>query len=136
MKKLVFLLVGFVFSTALMAQVVPSPLAEGVKMLSYEKNKSALNFFKEAYDKNPADGETIFWYGQAILAQNYNGISTPESIQKAKELYQKWYNAMPEEEKNEASSEALGKNAGETTFFVVQTFMNKFNAAAEELKDK
>jgi hypothetical protein len=27
-------------------------------------------------------------------------------------------------------------NAGETTFWVVQTFMNKFNAAAEELKDK
>ena len=89
MKKLVFLLVGFVFSTALMAQVAPSPLAEGLKMLNYEKNKSALNFFKEAYDKNPGDGETIFWYGQAILAQNYNGISTPESIQKAKELYQK-----------------------------------------------
>jgi hypothetical protein len=52
------------------------------------------------------------------------------------ELYQKWYNAMPEEEKNESSSEALAKNAGETTFFVVQTFMNKFNSAAEELKDK
>lgn len=52
------------------------------------------------------------------------------------ELYQKWYNAMPEEEKNEAASEALAKNAGETTFFVVQNFMNKFNAAAEELKDK
>lgn len=89
MKKLVFLLVGFVFSTALMAQVAPSPLAEGLKMLNYEKNKSALNFFKEAYDKNPGDGETTFWYGQAMLAQNYNGISTPESIQKAKELYQK-----------------------------------------------
>ncbi|MEY4050447.1 MAG: hypothetical protein RL262_1281, partial [Bacteroidota bacterium] len=82
-------MVGFVFSTALMAQVAPSPLAEGLKMLNYEKNKSALNFFKEAYDKNPGDGETIFWYGQAMLAQNYNGISTPESIQKAKELYQK-----------------------------------------------
>ena len=82
-------MVGFVFSTALMAQVATSPLAEGVKMLNYEKNKSALNFFKEAYDKNPADGETSFWYGQAMLAQNYNGISTPESIQKAKELYQK-----------------------------------------------
>ena len=82
-------MVGFVFSTALMAQVSTSPLAEGVKMLNYEKNKSALNFFKEAYDKNPADGETSFWYGQAMLAQNYNGISTPESIQKAKELYQK-----------------------------------------------
>jgi len=82
-------LVGFIFSTASIAQVVPSALAEGIKMLNYEKNKSALNFFKEAYDKNPADGETIFWYGQAMLAQNYNGISTPESIQKAKELYQK-----------------------------------------------
>jgi len=82
-------LVGFAFSTAIMAQVAPSPLAEGVKMLNYEKNKSALNFFKEAYDKNPGDGETIFWYGQAMLAQNYNGISTPESILKAKDLYQK-----------------------------------------------
>jgi len=82
-------LVGFVLSTALMAQVTPSALAEGVKLLNYEKNKSALNFFKEAYDKNPGDGETTFWYGQAILAQNYNGISTTESIQKAKDLFQK-----------------------------------------------
>ena len=89
MKKLVFLLVGFILSTSLTAQVVPSPLAEGVKMLNYEKNKSALNYFKEANDKNPADGETIFWYAQAMLAQNYNGISTPESIQNAKELLQK-----------------------------------------------
>jgi tetratricopeptide (TPR) repeat protein len=89
MKKLVFLLVGFIFSTALMAQVVPSALSEGVKLLNYEKNKSALNYFKEAYDKNPGDGETTFWYGQAMLAQNYNGISTTESIQKAKELFQK-----------------------------------------------
>jgi len=89
MKKLVFLLAAFIMSSALMAQIVPSPLGEGVKLLNYEKNKSALNFFKEAYDKNPGDGETTFWYGQAMLAQNYNGISTPESIQKAKELYQK-----------------------------------------------
>ena len=89
MKKLVFLFVGFAFSTALLAQVVTSPLAEGVKLLNYEKNKTALNFFKEAYDKNPGDGETTFWYGQAMLAQNYNGISTTESIQNAKELFQK-----------------------------------------------
>ena len=89
MKKLVFLFVGFAFSTALMAQVATSPLAEGVKLLNYEKNKTALNFFKEAFDKNPADGETTFWYGQAMLAQNYNGISTAESIQNAKDLFQK-----------------------------------------------
>ena len=90
MKKLVVLFMGIVFVvTGLRAQVPVSTLAEGVKLLNYEKNKSALAFFKDALDKNPTDGETIFWYGQALLAQNYNGIPTPESIQKAKEVYQK-----------------------------------------------
>ena len=50
-------------------------------------------------------------------------------------LYQKWYNALPDEEKTGVTSKALGLNAKETTFFVVQMFMNKFNEAAEELKD-
>ena len=81
--------IGVVFVAAgLLAQTPIAPLAEGIKLLNYEKNKSALVFFKEALDKNPADGETIFWYGQAILAQNYNGIPTAESIKKAKEAYQ------------------------------------------------
>jgi hypothetical protein len=52
------------------------------------------------------------------------------------ELYQKWYNALAIEDRTEESSRAMSINAGETTFWVVQTFMNKFNAAAEELKDK
>lgn len=51
-------------------------------------------------------------------------------------LYQKWYNAMPEEEKNELSEAVLKKNAQETTLFVIQMFMDKFNSAAEELKSK
>lgn len=51
-------------------------------------------------------------------------------------LYQKWYNAMPLEERNEVAQEALKKNAQESTLFVIQMFMDKFNAAAEELKDK
>ena len=89
MRKLVLMLIGVVFVAAgLFAQTPVSPLAEGVKLLNYEKNKSALTFFKEALDKNPADGETIFWYGQALLAQNYNGIPTAEFIKKAKEVYQ------------------------------------------------
>jgi hypothetical protein len=50
------------------------------------------------------------------------------------ELYQKWYNAIPEEDKTEESSKALANNANETTIFIIQNFMNKFNAAAEELK--
>ena len=89
MKKLALLIMGVAFiATGLKAQVAPSPLAEGVKLLNYEKNKSALDFFKGALDKSPTDPEVIFWYGQALLAQNYNGIPTTEYIQKAKALYQ------------------------------------------------
>jgi hypothetical protein len=53
----------------------------------------------------------------------------------AVDLYNKWVKAMPEDEKNEVAFQALSKNAHETTLFVVQTFMNKFNSAAEELKE-
>ena len=52
------------------------------------------------------------------------------------ELYQKLWNAIPVEEQTEDSSKAIGLNSRETTIFVIQSFMNKFNAAAEELKDK
>ena len=51
MKKLVFLFVGFAFSTALMAQVAPSPLAEGVKFLNYEKIKQPLIFLRRLLTK-------------------------------------------------------------------------------------
>ena len=54
----------------------------------------------------------------------------------AQELYLKWSGALPEAERNEIAFRAMSKNAEETTLFVVQNFMNKFNAAAEELKDK
>lgn len=60
-----------------------------------------------------------------------------ESIIKdiAVELYQKWYNALAIEERTEEVSAALGQNANETTIWVIQNFMNKFNSAAEQLKD-
>jgi hypothetical protein len=51
-------------------------------------------------------------------------------------LYQKWYNAMPLEERNEMAEAALKKNAQESTLFVIQMFMDKFNQAAEELKNQ
>ena len=54
----------------------------------------------------------------------------------AAELYQKLWNAIPVEEQSEESSRAIGLNSRETTLFVIQSFMNKFNAAAEDLKDK
>ena len=52
------------------------------------------------------------------------------------ELYQKWYNALAIEDRTEEASKAMAINAGETAFWVIQTFMNKFNAAADELKDQ
>lgn len=54
----------------------------------------------------------------------------------AEDLYKKWVSAMPDDEKNQNAFSAMTKNAHETTLFVIQNFMNKFNAAAEELKDK
>ena len=50
------------------------------------------------------------------------------------ELYQKWYNSLAVEDRTEEASKAMSSNAGETAVWVIQTFMNKFNTAADELK--
>jgi hypothetical protein len=52
----------------------------------------------------------------------------------ATELYQQWYNSVPISEVTEESSKAMMKNAFDTSFFVVQRFMEKFNKEAEALK--
>lgn len=52
----------------------------------------------------------------------------------ATELYQQWYNAVPSSEVTEESSKAMMKNAFDTSFFVIQRFMDKFNKEAEALK--
>jgi len=52
----------------------------------------------------------------------------------ATELYQHWYNAVPNSEVTEESSKAMMKNAFDTSFFVIQRFMDKFNKEAEALK--
>ena len=64
-------------------------------------------------------------------------ITVLEGIVKdiGEELYQKWYNALPEDQRNEDHLKAMAKNANETSFFVIQMFMDKFNQAAEELKN-
>lgn len=54
----------------------------------------------------------------------------------ATDLYNKWVKAMPEDEKNDIAFQALSKNAQETTLFVIQNFMDKFNSAADQLKDQ
>ena len=52
----------------------------------------------------------------------------------AKALFQKWANALPEDQRTEESIAALNKNATESTYFVVKMFMDQFNEAADQLK--
>lgn len=52
----------------------------------------------------------------------------------ASELYQQWYNSVPSSEVTEEASKAMMKNAFDTSFFVIQRFMDKFNKEAEALK--
>lgn len=52
----------------------------------------------------------------------------------ATELYHCWYNSVPASEQTEDSSKAIAKNAFDTSFFVIQRFMDKFNKEAEALK--
>ncbi len=54
----------------------------------------------------------------------------------AKALFQKWANALPEDQQSEETISNLNKNATESTYFVVKMFMDKFNEAADDLKDK
>lgn len=54
----------------------------------------------------------------------------------ATDLYNLWAKALPEDERNDLAFQALSKNAQETTLFVIQNFMTKFNSAAEELQAK
>lgn len=83
-------MMGVAFAlSGLNAQVAVSPLNEGLKLMRYEKNKSALTFFKDAYEKNSKDPETIFWYGQAIISQNGSGTPEVAFVQTTKELYKK-----------------------------------------------
>lgn len=82
------MLVAFAL-TGVNAQMPVSPLNEGLKLLRYEKNKSALAFFKDAHEKNTKDPETIFWYGQSILSQNGAGVPSKAIVQTTKDLYQK-----------------------------------------------
>lgn len=54
----------------------------------------------------------------------------------AKALFQKWANALPDDQKSEENIVNLNKNATESTYFVVKMFMDRFNEAAEQLKSQ
>jgi hypothetical protein len=72
------------------------------------------------------------------MDKNEKRMTVLESIIQdvAKALFQKWANALPEEQRSEEAIASLNKNATDSTYFVVKMFMDQFNEAAEELKDQ
>jgi predicted Zn-dependent protease len=90
MKKIVsMMLTAMIAAQCLMAQV-----PEGIKHLNYEKIKSAKASLQTAYNANPKDVQTVYWYGQAILATDGSTVPSPAQIQEAKALYQKALNEV------------------------------------------
>ena len=83
MKKIaLFMMAALLLGQSLMAQ-----LADGIKNLSYEKYNTAKDFLKKAYDANPKDPQTIYWYGQSLVASDL--APTKDAIKAAKDVYQK-----------------------------------------------
>jgi len=84
MKKFLLLLMACVLiHTTMFAQY-----ADGIRLLNYEKNKSARETFQKLVDASPQDPQAIYWLGQAILATD-GGEPSKEQIASAKSLYQK-----------------------------------------------
>ncbi|GMV76885.1 MAG: hypothetical protein AMXMBFR79_00210 [Chitinophagaceae bacterium] len=79
MKKLVTLALTLMFFVGISnAQTIE----DGKKLLSYQKNKSALDLFQKLYNQNNKSADNIYWYGQALLA-NKNIIEAKAVFQKA-----------------------------------------------------
>ncbi|MEX6686267.1 hypothetical protein QTN47_02110 [Danxiaibacter flavus] len=81
MKKtaLTFLSIGFATVTAFSQKV-----EDGIKYLYYEKTKSALETLQKVVNDKPKDAYSIYWLGQAMIAN--------EDVAGAKALYQQKLN--------------------------------------------
>ncbi len=84
MKKNVALLFAALFAV----QILTAQLSEGIKMLNYDKQKTAKELLQKVYDANPKDPQSIYWLGQAFLAGS-GTVVTKEDLVAAKALYQK-----------------------------------------------
>jgi hypothetical protein len=51
-------------------------------------------------------------------------------------LFYQWSERLTEENRTEENVETIRKNAADTAMFVISTFMERFNLAAEDLKDQ
>ena len=80
--------VALMFAALFAVQVLMAQIADGIKLLNYDKHTSAKEVFRKLYEANPKDPQNIYWMGQAHLAGN--GVEvTKEDIAAAKAIYQK-----------------------------------------------
>ncbi len=80
--------VALMFAALFAVHFLSAQLSEGIKMLNYEKNKSAKELLQKNFDANSKDPQGIYWLGQAFLAGNGIEVSK-EDIAAAKAIYQK-----------------------------------------------
>jgi tetratricopeptide (TPR) repeat protein len=78
MKKTVSLVMA---AMCCMLVVNAQSVADGIKYIAYQKSKSAVDVFSKNYNSNSKNPEAVYWYGQALLAN--------EDIAAAKAVYQK-----------------------------------------------
>jgi tetratricopeptide (TPR) repeat protein len=55
---------------------------DGIKFINYQKTKSAVDVFSKNYNSNSKDPEAIYWYGQALIA-NDDYVAAKAVYQKA-----------------------------------------------------
>lgn len=83
MKKII----TFFVATMVVVSVNAQTMADGIKNIDYGKYKTAIEILKNLYNANSKDPQTIYWYGQALLAGS--GDVTEAQLNAAKTVYQK-----------------------------------------------
>lgn len=86
-KTILALIIGAFISSTAVAQTV----ADGIKFLYYQRNKSAVETLEKVYASKPNDAQAIYWLGQAYLAE-YGLSGNQADLAQAKNLYQKALN--------------------------------------------
>jgi len=84
MKKGALTFLALVFAACSFAQ----SLEDGIKALYYEKTKTAVQALEKVVAGKPKDGPSIYWLGQAYLADYRQSNYANDGLTKAKTLYQ------------------------------------------------
>ncbi len=77
MKKTSITIIAFLISIVV---VQAQTIVDAIKMLNYNKNKSAKDMLQKMYESNNKDQTTIYWYGQSMIVK--------DDVDAAKKLYQ------------------------------------------------